>query len=304
MRFRRKYFDEGDAGGEGGQAGAGGDEGGAGGDDGAKWYDSLPDDLKNNESIRQFADAAALAKSFTETKASLTRTQQDLAKRPAGNAVVVPGEGATEKQWAEYRKAVGIPENKDGYKFPDARPGDPAHPERGAVKIDDSLRAQVAERAFERNMTQEQFDVATEFLLETIEKGTVLGEDAVRADHDRSQRALQERFGAELPKLQAEFGRLGDAFGQPIGDQAWYPDFLNRKVFPHGLGNDGDFQTFGLNILAAMRLERVGPPSNGNNGGRTRPANQQRQPAGRRTLDYSDMDANGMVIQPTAGGLR
>jgi len=68
MKFRRKYFDEGDAGGTaegGGTADAGGEnEGGQGtGDQPVPWYAALPDDLKNNESIRQFADVGALAKS-------------------------------------------------------------------------------------------------------------------------------------------------------------------------------------------------------------------------------------------------
>ena len=302
MRMRRKYFDAGDGGGAGdGGQGDGGQGGGDGGGEEAKWYDSLPEELRNNESIRGFADEAAFAKSFVDTKAALTRTQQDLAQRPAGTAIVVPGEDATEQQWADYRKAVGIPETKEAYNFPDDRPGDPAHPERGPVRIDDSLRAELTERAFAQNMTQEQFDVATGLLVDTIEKATVLNADAVKADHDRSQRLLQERFGSDLPKLQADLGRLADSFGQPIGDQNWYQDLQRRKVFPNGLGNDGDFQTFEMRILSAMRLERVGPQTSGNSSSRTREGTQRRQPASRRALEYPDMDANGMAVQPTAG---
>lgn len=53
-------------------AGAGGGDGG-----GASWRDSLPDDLKSDPALANFADVASLAKGYRETKAAATARTPD-----------------------------------------------------------------------------------------------------------------------------------------------------------------------------------------------------------------------------------
>lgn len=266
------------------------------------WRQHLPEDQRDSENAKKFNTLADLLNGYGEAQSALTRAQQDLAQRPQANALVFPGENATEAQWKEFRKAAGIPE--DGkYNFPDDRAGDPAHPERGALRIDDALRAPLAQAAFDAHMTQGQFDVVTNFFLSTVEKAIMLSDEQVNADHQRSQRILQERFGSDLPARQAQLGQLADAFGQPIGEKNWYAEMLSKKVFPNGLGNDGDFQTLALQIIGATRLERAAPPHNGNPSDRATAESPSRLPAGRRPMTYNDMTPNGMPTivngQPT-----
>lgn len=100
--WRRYHTDPG--GGEG--EGAGGDGGTASGGDGGDddWRASLPEDLRDDQSLKVFKDVGALAKGFVETKKLVG--QQSLA---------VPGEGATEGEWNSFYKALGRPDAPEGY---------------------------------------------------------------------------------------------------------------------------------------------------------------------------------------------
>lgn len=72
---------------------------GAGGGD-AKWYDSLPDDLKGNEAIKGFDGVESLAKAHLTTQAQLAELQ---AKAP-----VVPGKP---EEYGLPEKFEGLPDD-------------------------------------------------------------------------------------------------------------------------------------------------------------------------------------------------
>lgn len=306
MRRRRWVLDAGDGGGNGGAGdGGAGDGGGAGnGNEGGSedWRAGLPDEVRNSPSIASFTTLEGLIKSFTDTKADHTRLTQELAQRPANNAIVVPPDDATEEAMAAYRKAVGIPEKNDAYEFPASRAGDPTRPQEGSLTIDESLRPDLMKAAHAVGMTQKQFDVMTALFLETHEQAIRVSQEQIQADHDQSQLDLQQRFGSELPQLEADLGRIESAFGEEIEGKPWYKDLLGKKVFPNGLGNDGGFRTLQMRILKAMRLERVMPPTSGNPSNRDR-GQRQRLPAGRRSFEYDDMEqrADGLHIRPARG---
>lgn len=81
------------AGGSGGGAGQGG-SGGA-----ASWRDSLPEDIRANPAISSFQDIPSLTKAFIETKSMVGK-----------KGVIVPGEKATDEDWGNFYKSLGVPE--------------------------------------------------------------------------------------------------------------------------------------------------------------------------------------------------
>ncbi|WP_156477799.1 hypothetical protein [Sphingomonas sanguinis] len=106
--------------GHGGEAGAGGGGEGGAGDGGAgsgepqvsaAWYGALSADKVDDKTPsdadwmknKNFTDPAAMVKSYRSLEARI------------GKGVEVPGEGATAEQIATFRKAIGVPENVDGY---------------------------------------------------------------------------------------------------------------------------------------------------------------------------------------------
>lgn len=70
-----------------------------------KWMGQLPSDLKGDENLTQFSTIGELGKAYLDLQGKSER------------AVEVPGEDATEEQWAAYREKMGIPDKPDNYEF-------------------------------------------------------------------------------------------------------------------------------------------------------------------------------------------
>lgn len=108
----RKYllFAEGD---EGAEGGSGGEEGAEGaGDEGGAKPNGETDDWRSaieDESLRRVAER------FT-SPVDAVKAVADLRKRES-NSVRLPGKNASEEDIASYRKAIGVPESPDKYKF-------------------------------------------------------------------------------------------------------------------------------------------------------------------------------------------
>lgn len=68
------------------------------------WTESLPDDLKNNEMLKQFSDVGNLAKSYVHA-------QQLVGKK----GVIVPGEKASEQEWNDFYQGIGVPKEEEKY---------------------------------------------------------------------------------------------------------------------------------------------------------------------------------------------
>lgn len=80
------------------------------------WRDSLPTDIKDDPSLKNYSDVENLAKAFIHTKAQVGK-----------KGVILPGEKATEEDWNRYYKEIGVPDADkysvkfpDGYKMPEA----------------------------------------------------------------------------------------------------------------------------------------------------------------------------------------
>lgn len=69
------------------------------------FQDSLPEDLRGHESLKDFKDVGGLAKSFIDTQAMV------------GNSVRIPGENASDEDVAKFYTSLGRPETPDGYEL-------------------------------------------------------------------------------------------------------------------------------------------------------------------------------------------
>lgn len=63
------------------------------------WRDSLPEDLRGNGALAQFKDVGSLAKSYVHAQSLIGK-----------KGVIVPGEKATDEEWAGFFKAIGQPD--------------------------------------------------------------------------------------------------------------------------------------------------------------------------------------------------
>lgn len=69
------------------------------------WRTSLPEDIRGEESIKNFKDVADLTKGFIETK------------KLVGNATKIPKADAKPEEWDTFYSKLGRPESPDKYDF-------------------------------------------------------------------------------------------------------------------------------------------------------------------------------------------
>jgi hypothetical protein len=93
-------------GGEGGEGGDGGEGEGGGGGGESTFAAGLSGELRNHPGLSKFADADAIGSSYLELEKALSK-----------QGVRVPDAEAGPDHIAEYRRAIGVPDTVDGYKF-------------------------------------------------------------------------------------------------------------------------------------------------------------------------------------------
>jgi hypothetical protein len=107
-------------------------------------WDSLPDDLKGNQSFSQFKDKGL---------ADVLKAYGDVDSKLKG-AIVVPGEGATDEQKAEFqakvRQALGVPEKPEAYQV-----------KVEGIPADDPMLKNFIGEAHKMGLTNEQVQNAT-----------------------------------------------------------------------------------------------------------------------------------------------
>ncbi len=118
------------------------------------WREGWGDDLKNNPALKDFKTPVDLAKSYIETK------------KMVGQKTGIPGPDATPEQKAEFYKALGVPDDINGYDqaLPDDLPEsikknfDPEHAKKWAGTFKEanltSAQAKIVRDAYMKEVAQ------------------------------------------------------------------------------------------------------------------------------------------------------
>lgn len=72
----------------------------------ASFIDSLPEDLRNEPSLKNFTDAGSLAKSFVHAQRMI-----------GADKVALPGKSATDEEWRGVYSKIGMPAEASGYEY-------------------------------------------------------------------------------------------------------------------------------------------------------------------------------------------
>jgi hypothetical protein len=70
------------------------------------FFDSLPDDLRAEPSLRNFTDPVSLAKSYVHAQRMI-----------GADKIPLPGKSATDDEWRQVYKRLGAPEDPKGYEI-------------------------------------------------------------------------------------------------------------------------------------------------------------------------------------------
>ena len=154
----------------------------------AEWLENLPDDLKENETLKQTPDVETLAKRFLETKAAV------------GNGIRIPSEDASEEVWNEFNEKLRtrVPDlvnvkDKDGVFAKLGRPESPDGYELGEtqVELDETFESDLKKTAHELGLTNEQFQGIMSKNLDAVKQVQSKSEEAKK----EAESALKERWG-------------------------------------------------------------------------------------------------------------
>ena len=135
------------------------------------FLDTLPEDLRGDPSLRNFTDAAGLAKSYVHAQRMI-----------GADKIALPGKAATEDDWRPIWSKLGAPDNPEGYQI------------SGEGFAEQELQS-FKEQAYAIGLTGQQAQQMATYL-EGQAKGGIAAE---QADQER----IAEEYDAEL---RAEFG--------------------------------------------------------------------------------------------------
>ena len=108
-------------------------------EDNSDWRDSLPLDLKTNDSLSKFKDVGGLAKSYIDMERFVSTTGR-----------VPKGDSTNNDDWNTFYKHWGRPEKSGDYKYPDNIPQE--------YNLNDEFKGQISGLAHELGLNQKQFE--------------------------------------------------------------------------------------------------------------------------------------------------
>lgn len=170
----------------------------------SSWTDSLSEDLRSNPNIAKFKDVESLAKSYVS------------AQKMIGGSVKIPGEGATDREIAEFYGKLGRPESFDKYTLPELSTGETA----------EDLK-DVLERMHKANFTDAQVKEVLGIHNERHSKMMEYLEQKAEADKE----AVKGMWGADFEKNSTLAKKAAEALIEQHGDAA-------KEIFSSPLANN------------------------------------------------------------------
>lgn len=210
------------AGGEGGEGDKTGQavENAVTGKDGS-WRDSLPEDIRTSDALKNFGDVNGLAKAFVDTK------------RMQGNSIHIPGEDASDEQRrafvdkliervpgvmlkpdfehdgeqsAEFWRSLGAPENGAGYEMPEIQLND-----NEDFQVDDDRIDIMREAAAKAGVTKQQF----KSVMDAVLKHDIENQRSIGGQQNESMRTLHQEWGMAFEQNYAAALQVARATGAP-----------------------------------------------------------------------------------------
>lgn len=171
------------------------------------WHDSLPDDLKADAALTKFKDVPDLAKAYKHAQALIGK-----------KGVILPGEKASDEEWAYFYKSLGQPELE---KYELQGPKD--------KKVNPEAVSKFKEAAHKAGLLPKQAEKLLEFY--TAQEGEALAQrtQAKQAEAKQNLESLKKEWGQGWDK-NVELARLAV---KEVGG----PEFA-QYLETSGLGDD------------------------------------------------------------------
>lgn len=169
------------------------------------WTAQIPEDLRGNETLTQIPTIGDLAGAFLEKEGKLSELQGELEQ-----SVRVPGDDASDDDWAALFNRLGRPESPDGYEF--TRPELPE-----GIPYDEEAEAAFREEMHNLGLTKAQAEKLFAKHGEHLGAAFKRIEEARTQAHNEAVQALTQDWGGEEAfQANAELAiRAVEQFGGP-----------------------------------------------------------------------------------------
>jgi hypothetical protein len=137
------------------------------------FFDSLPEDLRAEPSLRNFTDPVSLAKSYVHAQRMI-----------GADKIPLPGKSATEDEWRQVYKRLGAPDSAKGYDF-----------KVGADVMRDTEIEAFRTAAFEAGLNSKQAGRIAQFLEGTVTQSRAAMEEGADAVRYAGEQELRQEWG-------------------------------------------------------------------------------------------------------------
>jgi len=164
----------------------------------SSWLDDLPEDLRNEPSLRHVPDPATLAKNYVNAQRMI-----------GADKIALPGKSATDDEWREVYRKLGAPEDPQQYEV-----------ERTDVFDDASFEA-FRNRAFEVGLNNRQAGAIADLYQDQISRAQAAMEQQAEEMRFNGEQELRQEFGQHFDN---RMGMAQDAARTIFGDASLFDE--------------------------------------------------------------------------------
>lgn len=137
------------------------------------FLDSLPEDLRNEPSLRNFTDPSSLAKSYVHAQRMI-----------GADKIPLPGKSATDDEWRAVYSRLGAPEDPSGYEI-----------SFNSMSADEGEIEGLKSALHEAGLTNRQAQKFAEYLDKSFAEGMQRKEGVVEQARYEGEQQLRQEFG-------------------------------------------------------------------------------------------------------------
>jgi len=135
------------------------------------FLESLPEDLRNEPSLRTFTDPGALAKSYVNAQRMI-----------GADKIAIPGKHSTPDEWREVYTKLGAPTEAKSYEI-------------SAGDVDEGMLEAFRQQAYEAGLTNQQANTMMKYYTDQAAAARAAEDDKIQGAQEQSIAELQQEFG-------------------------------------------------------------------------------------------------------------
>lgn len=154
------------------------------------FLDSLPEDLRNEPSLRLFSDPASLAKSYVHAQRMI-----------GADKIPLPGKSATDDEWRQVYRRLGAPEDPKAYDI-----------KLGADVMADREMQAFREAALEAGLNNRQAGRIAQFIESTVVQAREAQSAGIDQVRQQGEQELRQEWGQAFEQKIALANRAANTF--------------------------------------------------------------------------------------------